>query len=1039
MTTTVDTAAHMRLFTTAGVDPYGTVNWSMRPIQILDDTGTSIFSAEVEAPETWGTNAVQVAASKYFGLDRTTGIRETSICQMIERVVKQITEWGRAQGYFGEDDTLANDEKEHAFADELRYILLHQMAAFNSPVWFNFGTKGHEDVSSACFILGIDDSIASISEASRDMRQIFKNGSGAGTNMSALRSSHEGLSSGGKASGPVSFMHGYDSDAGCIKSGGTTRRAALLISLNMDHGDIREFITSKATEEYKAHMLLEMAGLSEQFAKVSPQLLEQALLSVANHCTTDEDKATFVLLDKLRQGTLIAPYLREFIKQHTWSGFKNNEAYGTVGLQNMNIPVSVPDIFMRKVTGLDPDPTWYLLARPTCTREEAGWANAQEYAKCAQGHVATFGLDKFVCSEHDGLVRKVLFTENVHNLLRLIAESTSACGDPGVQFTDAMNYWFLAKNTDVVKSTNPCSEVTLPDNTSCNLSSVNLVKFLDSQQHFMIPEFQHVIRIMAQSQDIIIDPSVYPTPAIAENTKFYRALGLGVANLGALLLRVGLPYDSSEGRSYAASIVSLLTATAYQQSVVMANLVGAGEWYGENEEEAGNVLRLHRNASENIHNSTIDNLCARKITHAACHAWDTVITDAFDLCKKGLRNCATTCAAPTGTISLLMSCATSGIEPEYALLKYKRLVGGGTMRFVNDAVDVALTSLGYSDEDRAQLITILETQGHLENTNILKDEHLPVFDCAGLAGADATRVISPEGHLAMMAAIQPVLSMGISKTVNLVNSCSTDEIMQVYTDAWRKGLKAVALYRDGSKHMQPLTTAADYDDVSNVDMQGWIQRAEQLNINNERRRMPTNRLAIAHKFCIGNVEGYLHIGVFDNGKPGEIFVRISKEGSTISGVIDAYATMFSIALQRGTPLEELIQKFSFTRFEPAGWTSCRNIPKAESVIDYIVRYLAFQFLPREDAMALGVKFYDDDEECRDLSLVNQGWVASITECPKEEVLQKGTVFPSGNSGHKKSLIVTTSDAPLCPQCNEQMTRNGSCYRCENCGSTSGCS
>lgn len=1442
-----------RYFTKEGNSVKDMFQWTQRDIQILSDTGSVIFSDLVEAPDFWSDTAVQIAASKYFCVD-SNGKRESSIWQMICRVVDKVSEFACDQRYF---DSISSAE---IFADELKYIFVNQMAAMNSPVWFNFGAYGHDVQSSACYILGVEDSIDSIMTAVVDEASIFKNGSGAGMNLSKLRASCEQLSSGGKSSGPVSFMHGYNSIAGTIKSGGKTRRAALMIELDADHPDIKDFIVSKSVEEYKAHLLLEIAGIAQLVKGVDTDLLEHIIAkSAVDNVDAPE---TLSILEKLKNNELVSPYLSEFINQHNWSGFNDNAAYSTVGLQNMNISVSIPDSFMRKVTGKDPDTSWYLYGRKSV--EIPKTTVKSKKTECAQGTIFTINDTTYIClSKNDH--RIVYSREDAVALLTLIAEAAWQCGDPGVQFIDRMNEWFTAKNSGTIRGTNPCGEVDLPDNTSCNLASLKLTKFSGKNGKFDISAFAHVVRLVFVAQDAVINPSHYPTDLIHNNTMKYRAIGMGIADVGTLLMQLGLPYDSEDGRNSIAAIMSLMTSVGYLVSAEMAELVGESDIFEDNKESVYSVLDRHFSENTKLLTKLTHRPNATEVAKEAERVWKHLVT-----IKPSVRNMAATCIAPTGclvgnslvttniglvplssigntmgdqwqdininvstdngeqlatkfyinglesvvsvetkngytitgtpqhrikiidnsgklqwkrlgeltkgdysplylkqrigktqivnlpelpklhfncnqettvpktmtpdlaeligyfmgdgsihdkelrfavtngdteitnrlcslseqlfnlkatisqdtgyhsvnitsvpivqwwkncnfakklpsvdhsgkgyiphvpsyvlltndnntysaflrglynadgsvfsaagsinlssvdrsflcdvqsillylgiptrlrcsasensigrfsknkqynlslvnvtynstfvnnigitclrklnlvnmtnsakankndqipfsrenlmlcnkgtstyrticqslrrdcyitrmlfikglengtipselaymldyyydhvesitneeaemtydlsvpsnvtyiangfishnTIGLLMDCQTTGIEPDFSLVKYKRLVGGGMMQFVNDSVNEALRVLGYSPEEREALEQYVKDNGHLENSCILKAEDLPVFDCAGKAQT-GNRIISAFGHIDMMAAVQPFVSMSISKTVNLSETCTINDIVEAYSYSWEKGLKAIALYRDKSKRIQPLSSGLGKESSQLFDAEIWKEKAEELGIQSERKKLSDNCPTIRHKFSIGGHEGYLHCGMYDNGKLGEIFVRISKEGSTISGVIDAFATMFSIALQRGTPLDTLVQKFAFQRFEPSGWTKCRNIPKAESVVDYIVRWLAFQFLSREEAESIGVQFFNDAEEARDKVI---GRMFGSPEPKIQKQVEPEVLVECVEPKLTKSLMLS-SDAPTCNSCGSQMTRAGSCYTCRNCGSSSGC-
>ena len=952
----------------------------------------------------------------------------------------------------------------HAALDD-KDLTIATIEAIGTHTVYDIQTDCNEYLSNGlrvhnCFILDVEDTMESILQAAADEAMLFKYGSGAGMNLSKLRSSKESLSCGGKPSGPVSFLHGYDAWAGTVKSGGVSRRAALMMELDMDHGDIQDFITSKATEEYKAHLLHETAGLVQMLDGIDTDVLERILAQSA--AAGETDLPTLGLLEELQQRRLIAPYLAEFSKAHTWDGFTNNEAYGTVGLQNMNVSISAPDAFMRKVAGLDADPHWYLLGRQVVRWEDTELAGlperdvvrfntAQGILSCKLGET----VPAYILTETNELHR-VLSIEDANKLMDMIAEAAWKCGDPGIQFIDTINQWWTGKNSAKIRGSNPCGEVYLPDNNSCNLASIRVSEFLRDDNTFNNVAFVAVAQLIFCAQDMMIAMASYPTDSIAEQTKKYRAIGMGVTDLGALLMMLGLPYDSDAGRDYAAVILSLLTATGYTTSLELARVLAPCEAYAANAQSMLQVLRKHTDysralslrASATSSTSTVDKEI-RRLSYIGHDLW-------LDLVNDGpFRNMAATCAAPAGTTGFLLGCYTTGIEPSVALISYKQLVGGGMLKQVNGCVARALKSLGYTQPWIQATLQCIEEHGHVGSD--VAAEHYAVFDCA-LAVPGSDRVISPMGHLKMLEALQPFISMGISKTVNLPMTITPEELKQLYIAAWQMGLKGIALYRDGSKRTQPLSTALSGPQTVGIDLEAWKRRAHELGLDVPmtdaeshtgcgRERLPDSCPSLRHKFTVGGHEGYLHCGMYTDGRLGEIFVRISKEGSTISGVIDAFATLFSIALQRGTPLEDLVTKFAFTRFEPSGWTPNRNIPKAESVIDYIVRWLAFQFLPRATAKAIGVHFFDDATEAQEQGIVYGVAQPSVTEDGTTKTNTNPQESQSNAIAPPQTLVqapipapkLLMSDAPPCPTCGTTMRRNGSCMLCPNCGSTSGCS
>jgi ribonucleoside-diphosphate reductase alpha chain len=888
-----------RYFTREGISPYDSVEWEYRTAAITSESGEVIFEQKnVEVPKTWSMTATNIVASKYFHGKKGTSERETSVRQLVGRVATTITGWGKQGGYF------ASDQDAAIFHDELVHLLLNQMMAFNSPVWFNCGIEVKPQCS-ACFINSVEDTMGSILELAKTEGMLFKWGSGTGSNLSPIRSSKEQLSGGGIASGPVSFMKGFDAFAGVIKSGGKTRRAAKMVILNAGHPDIVEFINSKANEEKKA----------------------------------------WVLLD------------------NGYGGGVDGEAYSSIFFQNANHSVRVTDEFMHAVAN---DSDWS--TRSVVTGEPVDTYKARE-------------------------------------LMRMIAESAYICGDPGMQYDTTINRWHTSKNTAPINASNPCSEYMFLDDSACNLASLNLMKFADKDGRFEIESFRKAVDITITAQEIIVGFASYPTKKIEINSFDYRPLGLGYANLGALLMSQGIAYDSDYGRDYAAAITSMMTGEAYLQSARIAGELSPCAGFEANRKPFLDVMRMHRDSVKRINRNNIP----AEMYDAAWSAW----SDAVDLgVLHGYRNAQASVLAPTGTIGFMMDCDTTGIEPDLALVKYKKLVGGGTIKIVNNTVPPALRKLGYDDPTVKAIVDFVNDRGTIEGAPGLKSDHLPVFDCAFKA-TNGTRSIHYMGHLKMMGAVQPFISGAISKTVNLPSSVSIEEIEQAYIEGWKLGLKAVAVYRDGSKRTQPLSTSAS-------DAKGGAAVTEGRPV---RRHLPVERHSITHKFSVAGHEGYLTIGMYEDGTPGEIFIVMAKEGSTLSGVMDSFATTCSMALQYGVPLKVLVDKFSHTRFEPSGFTSNPQVPYAKSIMDYIFRYLASKFLPAEEAKALGVQIEQP----------------ALTPLTVHTPPAPGTGTSSGPSKKGALVDIEDRDAPVCFECGSLMVRNGACYKCLNCGSTSGCS
>jgi len=924
-----------RYFTRAGVDVYDTCEWEMRNAVITNERGEVVFEQkDVEMPKFWSQMATNVVVSKYFRGHLGTLDRESSVRQLIGRVVRTITQWGREGGYF------ASEADGDTFRDELTHILLYQMASFNSPVWFNVGIEPRPQCS-ACFINSVEDTMDSILGLAKTEGMLFKYGSGTGSNLSNIRSSREFLAGGGTASGPVSFMRGYDSFAGVIKSGGKTRRAAKMVILNADHPDIVDFIESKEKEEKKAWALIE-AGF---------------------------------------EGAFNAP----------------GGAYDSVQFQNANHSVRVTDEFMRAYEK-DGDWTTWSVVEP----------------------------------------KRPMGTYKARELMGKIAESAWVCGDPGMQFDTTVNDWHPCPNTARINASNPCSEYMFLDDSACNLASLNLMRFYSENTGFDVEAYRAALRVVITAQEIAVDYASYPTPSIEKNSHAYRPLGIGYANLGALLMARGLPYDSDEGREYAAAMTSILSGESYVQSARIAGKIGPFEGYHVNEEPFLRVIDKHRRAAYRIdHRALPADLAA-----AATKVWD----EAYALGQaSGFRNAQISVLAPTGTIAFMMDCDTTGIEPDIALVKYKKLVGGGLLKIVNNTVPVALKRLGYDLKQTTEIVQYIDDNDTIEGAPYLLSEHLPVFDCA-FKPANGTRSIHYQGHLKMMGAVQPFISGAISKTINMPANATIEEIEQAYYEAWKLGLKAVAVYRDGCKRSQPLSTAKDKQQIEAL---GAAPAAV-------RRKLPDERESITHKFSIGGHEGYITVGKYEEGAPGEIFITMAKEGSTISGLMDSFATMTSLALQHGVPLQLLVDKFTHTRFEPSGFTKNPEIPMAKSIMDYIFKWLAIKFLTRDAQEDAGVIKRDDVAQTllpvpsekpnvTPIDATDKRFLASVAsggQAPPPVAI--GFVLPAKdadapNTRNTVAPIRFQQDAPSCSDCGSIMVRNGACYKCLNCGSTSGCS
>jgi ribonucleoside-diphosphate reductase alpha chain len=996
-----------RLFTKTGVSPYDEVEWDLRTAQITDSHGGIIFEQkDVEVPKDWSMTATNIVASKYLHGKIGTPERETGARQLVSRVAETIRDWGMAQGYF------RTPEDGATFHDELVHILVRQYAAFNSPVWFNvgcdriepnsdgrnwhwnpqtqqveFGVTGYSKPQcSACFINSVHDSLDSILTLAKTEGMLFKWGSGTGTNLSPLRGSTETLSGGGTASGPLSFMKGFDAFAGVIKSGGKTRRAAKMVILNVDHPDIVEFIECKQKEEAKAH----------------------ALVSVGYD-----------------------------------GSHPDSDAYSSIFFQNANNSVRVTDDFM------------YAVVRDT---------------------------DFSTRSVTDGSVVK---TYKAKDLMHKISQATWHCGDPGMQYDTTVNRWHTSKNTARINASNPCSEYMFLDDSACNLASLNLLKFAPNGT-FDVEAYRHAVDILITAQEILVDNAGYPTQAIMANSHDYRPLGLGYANLGALLMAAGHPYDSDAGRDYAACVTAIMCGEAYLQSSRIAEqcepLVPATEatkknlsetnlragigtahvetaasavqamakpsapgketmpggacpgWY-INREPFLDVIRMHRASVNGINKGNVPTA----LYEASKQCWDEALQHGE---KHGYRNSQVTVLAPTGTIGFMMDCDTTGIEPDLALVKYKKLVGGGMIKIVNNTVPTALFKLGYTHEQTDAIVSYIDATGTIEGAPHIKDDDLAVFDCS-FKPAKGTRSIHYTGHLRMMAAAQPFISGAISKTVNLPENASVEDIMDAYLQAWKLGLKAVAVYRDGCKKSQPLSAAGTKTAESSGRVgtgASPVQVLEEEDLNAPpravRHKLQEERASITHKFKVGDHEGYITVGLYPNGEPGELFITMAKEGSTVSGLVDSFALAVSIALQHGVPLKLFCEKFAHTRFEPSGWSGNPDIGYAKSIMDYIFRWLQLRFLTGQQQLLF-----------ENLRLKPAGALPSpdgvgdangSTPQPRPENRELRTGSPV-HAADALSSIVDLGDAPSCSFCGSIMTRNGSCYRCMSCGSTSGCS
>jgi ribonucleoside-diphosphate reductase alpha chain len=884
-----------RYFTIPGRDPFDEIEWELRDAFIPGKDGPVFEQKGVEFPKFWSQTATNIVAQKYFRGRMSSPERESSVKQMIGRVVARIGAWSREGGYF------ADDEEAETFEAELKAILVNQLASFNSPVWFNVGFEERPQAS-ACFILSIDDSMESILDWIRREGIIFRGGSGSGVNLSKLRSSKEQLSKGGYASGPVSFMRGADASAGTIKSGGKTRRAAKMVVLDIDHPDVEEFIWCKAHEEEKARVL--------------------------------EANGYDMSLD--------------------------SPDWASIQYQNANNSIRVTDAFMEAVKAND---DWNLTARTDGT---------------------------------------VITTLPARELLHQAAEAAWRCADPGVQYDTTINAWHTLPNTSRINASNPCSEYMSIDDSACNLASINLMKFRREDGDLDVEAFEHTVDTVFLAQEILVGYSSYPTPEIETNAKAYRQLGLGYANLGALLMSRGLPYDSDEGRAFSAAVTALMTGRAYRKSAEIAARMGPFAGYQPNAGAMIGVIAKHRAAVGNIEHA---HAVPDELLSAARRAWD----DALDLGEvSGYRNSQATVLAPTGTISFMMDCDTTGVEPDFSLVKMKKLVGGGDLTIVNKTVPMALDRLGYAPEERDQVVAFIDDRNTVVGAPFLKTEHYPVFDCA-----IGERAIHYMGHVKMMGAVQPFISGAISKTVNLPEETTVDEVAELFSDAWKLGVKAIAIYRDNCKVAQPLSKKTE--------------KAEPPVPREDRRRLPDDRTEIGRKFRVGDYEGYIHVGLYEDGSPGDIFVDIAKEGTTLAGLMNSFMISVSLGLQYGVPLEVYVSKFAHMRFEPSGLTNDPDIRAAKSLVDYIFRWMGKKFLDTDTQQELGILSPEIRKrlaEAHDILEGNGGGEPEAAPAP-----------PPGQT----ALFNAFEDAVECAKCGGRMVRTGSCYTCRDCGQNTGCS
>ncbi len=889
-----------RYFTIPGRDPFDEVEWEIRDAYIPGKDGPVFEQKNVEFPKFWSQTATNIVAQKYFRGRMSSPERESSVKQMIGRVVDTIAGWGRKGGYF------ANEEEAETFEAELKAILVNQLASFNSPVWFNVGFEEAPQCS-ACFILSIDDSMESILEWIRREGIVFRGGSGSGINLSKLRSSKEQLSKGGYASGPVSFMRGADASAGTIKSGGKTRRAAKMVILDVDHPDVEEFIWCKAKEEEKARVL-EAAGYDMSL---------------------------------------------------------DSPDWASIQYQNANNSVRVTDAFMEAVVE---GKEWNLTARTDGT---------------------------------------VVQTIDARKLMHDIAEASWRCADPGVQYDTTINAWHTCPNTGRINASNPCSEYMHIDDSACNLASLNLMKFRREDGELDVEALEHAVDVVFTAQEIAVGYSSYPTPEIERNAKAYRQLGLGYANLGALLMARGLPYDSDEGRAYAAAITALMTGRAYRKSSEVARRMGPFAGYQKNAAAMIGVIAKHRAAVGNIENAgTVPD----DLLGACRKSWD----EALDLGEiAGYRNAQATVLAPTGTISFMMDCDTTGVEPDFSLVKSKKLVGGGEITIVNKTVPLGLEKLGYAPSEVDEVVAYVDERNSIVGAPFVKTEHYPVFDCA-----IGERAIHYRGHVKMMGAVQPFISGAISKTVNLPETVTVDEVGGLLIEAWQLGVKAIAIYRDNCKVAQPLSGSKDKSvallPAGATGVMGHPQR----------RRLPDDRTEVGRKFKVGEYEGYIHVGLFEDGTPGDIFVDIAKEGTTLAGLMNSFMISVSLGLQYGVPLEVYVSKFSHMRFEPSGMTNDADIRVAKSLVDYIFRWMGKKFLTTDQQEVAGILTPEVKERLAQAYNALEGRESVAVEAP-----------PAGQT----ALFNSWEDAVECSKCGGRMVRTGSCYTCRDCGTNTGCS
>jgi ribonucleoside-diphosphate reductase alpha chain len=972
-----------RRWTTPDVHPYDEIAWELRSAEIKNESGGTVFEqTDIEVPASWSQLATNVVVSKYFRGHIGTPQRERSVKQLIDRVVNTIAAWAETQRYFATPDDLKS------FKAELTHLLVNQKMSFNSPVWFNVGVE-EKPQCSACFINSVRDDMGSIMDLAKTEAMLFKYGSGAGVNLSPIRGSKERLSRGGIASGPVSFMRGFDAFAGVVKSGGTTRRAAKMVILDASHPDIEEFVESKANEEKKAWALIEQ-GYDASFT---------------------------------------------------------GEAYGSVFFQNANHSVRVTDEFMHAV------------------EKDADWTT------------------------HGVVDGEPTNTFKARELMRKMAQAAWICGDPGIQYDTTINDWHTSANSDRIYASNPCSEYMFLNDTACNLASLNLMKFVREDGEFDAEAYRYAARLTITAQEILVDNASYPTPQIERNSHLFRPLGLGYANLGALLMSRGLAYDSDAGRAYAAALTAIMTGEAYAQSAIVArDHNGPFAEYKKNEQPFLRVIKKHRDAAYAIPETE----APRDLIDAARSTWDTALELGT---QHGYRNSQVTVLAPTGTIAFMMDCDTTGVEPDIALIKYKKLVGEGFLKIVNRTVPQALQKLGYTPEQVEEIVRYIDERETIEGAPGLKPEHLTVFDCA-FKPVNGERSIHYMGHVRMMGATQPFISGAISKTVNMPEAATAEDIADVYIEGWKLGLKAIAIYRDGSKRSQPLSTGKKNATKGAEANTSTAAAPSEPVLAGEpkpyRRRLPDERRAITHKFQVSGHEGYITVGLYPDGQPGEIFLKMAKEGSTVSGLMDSLATMTSLSLQYGVPLRDLVRKFAHQRFEPAGFTGNSEIPIAKSIVDYVFRWMGARFLSKDERDALGIISRDDSAlpVTSAEPVMEAAKAAESSSAPSAGISDRmdsigeaggpkastgsaepppapagGTDLPvppshghtNGNgNGHAnggsalpvkpldlgggtKVAFAVSADSPSCADCGSIMVRNGSCYKCLNCGSTSGCS